>query len=306
MTAPRDHRGGYILVAVLSVMLLLTGFMAAGSLLVRSALHGAVVGESTLALRGLTDGGLELVAYQLFVHKLKPSLVDGRRLKFAGGTITPSIVGESGKIDLNGADPKLLAGLFASAGLDANAVAALVTHIVAMRGANPKPGPGAPRDPLLTGVPVQGLDGSGAPSAPNAAPAAMQRRRGYQSVDQLRDTPDLPRSDFKRLAPFLTVYNPDGKVDVMSAGRAVLSAIPGLSRPDIDLLLAHRGAGLPDAILPLVQNAAAYVKATPGPAYDVRIEATSASGETRAIEVVVAASKSREAPYLVLDWRDGA
>lgn len=310
----RNSESGYILVAVLSVMLLLTSFLAASSVLIRSVLHSAVVGDSALAMRGLTQGGLEITAYQLLVQKVPAPLVDGRKIRFAGGTVQPSIVDEGGKIDLNGADPRLLLSVFASAGLDVGDAAALVARIVEVRGATDS----AAVATTVAFAPAGGDIYHGhspfatpsAPSIPGDPPNGVQKkRRGWQTVDQLRGAPGLTLPAFQALAPLLTVYNPDGKVDVLTARRAVLSAIPGLGTAAVDMIIARRNIATKEtiaALSPLFGDASLFVKTTSGPAYTVHIDAVSGAGQRKALEAVIAASKSPNDPYLILDWRDGA
>lgn len=326
MTQAHGVRGrsndGYILVAVLSVMLLLTGFMAAGSMLVRSALDGAKVGDVDVAMSGLAQGGLELTAYQLFVMKLSPRKVDGRRIKFAAGTIAPHVLDESGKVDLNSADPKLLASIFASIGMDSGAASGLVSDIVAMRGADrhPAQAPSSTSPGAMPSDPAAGAGSGAAPSQvaagtppaaasvqPPGAPqsAAPKKLRGFQSVDQLGDFPDVTRSDLRELSPMLTVFNPDGKVNILSASREVLMAVPGLTAPKVEEILARRKDAAKDVIGSLsamLEDAKAYTKTEFGPAFSVRIDATTAKGRKKTINAVVAASKSPNDPYYVLDW----
>lgn len=311
----RPATGGYILVAVLGVMLLLTGFMAAGSVVVRSALHGASADDEDLSMVGLTRGGLELTAYQLFVRKIPASSVDGRRIRFAGGTIAPRILDEAAKVDLNGADPALLAALLEHAGLDKGASNAVVAWIVELRGAG-RNVPGG----VATPTP---FDVSNAATAPDLAAIALSRqagemaaqdqpvasaprRRGFQSVDQLRDAPGLTKAEFRLLAPRLTVYNPDGKVDIVTASRDVLAAVPGLTSAQVERILSLRGASTREELGAMVGTAAIYTKTTPGPAYAVRVDATARSALRGSLEAVVAPSNVPGSPYLVLDWRDGA
>ncbi len=310
--SPRGADDGYILVAVLGVMLVLTGFMAAGSLLARSALDTVRVGDADVAMAGLTRAGVELTAYQLFVIKAAPEAIDGRRLRFASGTIAPYLVDEGGKADLNASDSKLLASVFQSAELGAGPAAALVACIVQLRGpdrnasAANAPSPAAPAQAqpgstdLATAAPQ-----AAPPPAPTPPAADVPRLRGFQSVDQLRDCPNLTGEDFHAIAPLLTVYNPDGKINILSASEAMLRAMPGLSQADVEIILARRAGADKKAIddlMGLMKEAKDYGKTTFGPAFSVRIEATAATGRKKSTHVVMASSKSPSDPYYVLDW----
>ncbi len=311
--APQDRPGdgGYILVAVLGVMLVLTGFMAAGSLYARSALDTVRVGDAEVRASGIARAGLELTAYELFVTKAAPAAVDGRRIRIAGGSFVAHLVDEGGKVDLNGSDSKLLGSVFKNAGLDDGVARDLIACIVALRGPDKTEASAAPAPPgaqagAVAPDPAAAQQQVSAQQA--AAPASDKPRlRGYQSVDQLRDCPDLTREDFAAVAPLLTVYNPGGKVDILSASPAVLRALPGLSDADVGVILDRRGnpdKKTGDDLMALMKEAATYGRTTYGPAFTVRIDATSATGRKKMIHAVIASSKSRGEPFYVLDRWD--
>ncbi|MBE7220313.1 MAG: general secretion pathway protein GspK [Caulobacteraceae bacterium] len=302
--ARRDRDGGYILVAVLGVMVILTGFLAAGSMVVRSALDTVRVGDADTASLGLTRAGLELAAYQLFVVKAAPDAVDGRRLRFAGGTIATRVVDEAGKADLNESDSKLLTSVFRTAGMDDGAARALMACVVDLRGPdrNTEDAAQPPQQPQ-----------QGAPDSvtqpPSNTTTQKPRPRGFQSVDQLRECPDLTVEDYSAVAPLVTVYNLDGKINVLTASEEVLRAMPGVSEADVEVLLARRGgadAKAADDLMSLMKEAKAYGKTVPGPIFSLRVDATAATGRKKTIHAVVAPSKSPSAPYYVLDFWDQA
>ena len=316
------HRrcGGYILVAVLGLMLVLTGFMAAGSLLVRSALDTVRVADADASTIGLTRAGLELTAYQLFVIKADPSAVDGRHLRVSGGSFVAHLIDEGGKADLNASDSKLLGSVFTSAGLNEDTARSLIACIVGVRGPDRAAGPaplGAPPQPPASAPTSPSGDPAdlaaaaqqqvSAQQSPTAPPANKPKLRGFQTVEQLRDCPDITREDFSAIAPMLTVYNPDGKIDILTARPAMLSALPGVSPADVGVILARRDnpdkkAG--DDLMALMKEAAAYGKTGSGPAFTVRIDAVSATGRKKTIHAVIASSKSRDEPFYVLDRWD--
>ena len=293
----RGRRDGYILVAVLGVMVLLTGFLAAGSVLMRSALHTVRVGDDDVAMTGLTDGGLELTAYQVFVLKLPPRLVSGRRVKFAGGTIAPTITDEAGKVDLNGSDVRLLQSEFEAAGLEIAKARAVVAHIVAVRGPDPK---APPQDSAPPPAPTNIF-------APPAAPGLAPRPRGFQSVDALRAFPEIGPAAYRVLTGRFTVFNPDGKLSIATAAPAVMTAVPGIDPSVLDRILKTRTDATKADLEKLAASlgtAQEFTKAAGGPAYSVRIDATAADGRKKSIGAVMAAAKSPNVPYYILEWQD--
>ena len=298
------RRDGYILVAVLGVMVLLTGFLAAGSVLVRSALQAARVGDEEAAMGGLTDGGFELTAYELFVLKLPPPLVNGRRIKFAGGTIAPTVTSESGKVDLNGSRPALLQSELEAAGLDQAVARAVVARIVALRGPDPR---AAPSSDGAQPVSAPGNIFAAPPVTSPPAAGAAARPRGFQSIDSLRTFREIDARAYRLLAPRFTVFNPDGRVDIASATPAVLTAIPGMDKATVDRILVRRTSATKaelENVAASLGTAKDFTKATGGPAYMVRIDAIAADGRKKSVAAIMAAAKSPDIPYYILEWED--
>ena len=327
-TPPRGRRDGYILVTVLAVAVILTGLLAAGSVLVRSAMGTARVEDADVASGGLLSSGMEIAAYQLAVLRIRPGLVDGRRIRLTGGSVTPRVTDEAGKVDLNAADPKLLNGVMMGVGMDQATAREVVARIVELRGppngaipdagspggSPPPPPPGGQNASILAGAPGQPGDGGNAsggnvsagnvPGGNNAPP----KRRGLQSVEDVGDIEGVRRDDMRALRKRLTIYNPDGRLDVMTADPDTLRSIPGMTDLKLTQLLAARESGSEDAARDaqsaLGGDIASFTKVLPGPAYTVRIEADEKSGRKKSAEAVIAASKSPNQPYYILDWRE--
>lgn len=292
-TPARAAQDGYILVAVLAVMLLLAGLVAAGSVMVRSALGGARLADDDIAMNDLLGSGLEITGYELGVLRLPAKSVSGRQIKLTGGSVTPTVIDESGKVDINGADPALLRSTLESVGIDSGAAADAVAAIVAARGP--------------TGADSSAI-AAASPSAAAAAPKADgHKRRGLESVSDLASLPDLTAADLRALGPRLTVYNPDGRIDILTADEAVLSAIPGLTKPVIADLLARRdtmSAADVRGMYTAFGSAKPFIKTDSGPAYSVRLDAVSSHGRRKVAYAVIAPSKSPNVPFYVLHWRD--
>lgn len=290
----RDGDGGYILVTVLAVAVVLTGLLAAGSMVVRSALGAARVADAEVAAAGLLSSGVEIAAYQLAVLKIMPEQVDGRRIKLTGGIVTPHVTDEAGKVDLNASNPKLLAGVIEGTGMDAATAAAVVARIVELRG--PPNGIIPDADGGTGGVPAAAMENT------------PRKRRGLQSVEDIRGIEGIRPEDMRLLRKWLTVYNTDGRLDIATAPPDLLAVVPGMTKLKLMQLMAAREAGTRDALLDaqssLGGDLAGFIKALPGPAYTVRIDAEEAGGRRKSVEAVIAASKSPNQPYYVLDWRE--
>jgi general secretion pathway protein K len=314
LSPARRTRGddGYILVTVLAVTLLLSGLMFAASFVVRSALQSVRDGRDTAAMMGLAQSGLEITASQLFIQKLPLRKVDGHRTTLSGGTVAARIVDEAGKIDLNGSDPKLLQALIEHIGLGAGEANAVVARLVSMRGprASPAAGSQASSRPTPTAPSSANTAADVRPDPSDRLASAgtqptQQKQRGFQSIDQLRDIAELTPDDLKALYPAVTVYNPDGKINIMSASRDVLETIPGSSKPIAEDILARRDRASKVEITSLqgeLRDAQEYVKVDAGPTFNVTVDAMSPRGQSKTIHAILAASDRRVDPFYILDW----
>lgn len=321
---PRRDDEGYILITVLAVAIMLTGLLAAGSLVIRSTLGTARVEDADVAAAGLLSSGMEITAYQLGVLRIRPELVDGRRLRLTGGSVTPHVIDEAGKVDLNAAQPKLLLGVLEGVGMDEATANAVVDRLVELRGpangtirdasgqvpgAPPPPQPGPPTG--LGGAPPNGTAAAAGAAPQSAAPGsanAPPKRRGLQTIEAVGDIEGVTREDMRLLRRRLTIYNPDGRLDIMTADPDTLRSIPGMTKVKLAQVLAAREAGSEEAARDaqgaLGGDLASFTKVLPGPAYTVRIDADEKSGRRKSAEAVIAASKSPAQPYYILDWRE--
>lgn len=88
-----------------------------------------------------------------------------------------------------------------------------------------------------------GLDGSGA-----------VRRGGYRYPHEIRDLPGMEDWLFSAAAPHLTVHG-TGRINLGTAPRPVLLALPGITTEAAKLILERRAAGNPITTLPELQAA---------------------------------------------------
>lgn len=320
MTRDRDRRDGYILVAVLALVVVLTGLLVAGSLLVRSALGTARVEDADVAASGLVSSGVEIAAYQLAVLRIRPVLVDGRPIRLTGGTVTPRITDEASKVDLNTASPNLLTGVMMGVGMDQATAAEVVARVVELRGplngsipdaGGQTPGvapPSAGGGKIAVGTTPQSSGSQPPGGNASSADKTPRKRRGLQSVEDVGDIEGVRPEEMRLLRKRLTVYNPDGRLDVMTAEPDLLRSIPGMTKLKVEQLLAARGSDSADAARDaqsaLGGDLASFTKVLPGPAYTVRIEADEKNGRRRSAEAVIVASKSSNQPYYILDWHE--
>jgi general secretion pathway protein K len=284
-----DARSGFILVAVLGVTALIAALIGAVSLLVRSAVDGVRAGSDDLALAGLTRAGIELAGYQLYGLKTPFEALDGQQVRLDSGAVTLFVTDESGRIDLNGADPALLAGLARAAGLSALPPASFAARVADWRDGDDERSPG----------------GAEAGDYASAGLDHRPQNDAFRSVADLRWLLGLSAGQAAALAKMSTIHNPEGKVNVLSAGRDVLLALPGMSPPTVDRILTMRRspkASLARDVLSLLPDQQGSVKVEPGPSYRVRVEARLAGARARTAEVVLTASRTADSLAYVVEW----
>ncbi|MCW6508825.1 type II secretion system protein GspK [Lichenifustis flavocetrariae] len=293
----RATSDGYVLVAVLSVLLVLAGLIASSSLVAQSALRSARVDADRTSLDGLLRGGLEMTAYQLFTLKLPAALVTGRPLRFGEGSVVPRLTDEGGKIDVNASASAVLAGAFREAGVEASRAAELAARITALRGSAPADNAGFAPPDAVSPAPATG---SGTPPSPSGP-----RRTGFRSVADFIAFTGVDHEEAAALNGMLTVANPDGKVDVLTASRHILMALPDMSDALADSLIADRGASTSDdagRLKGTLDRQLDFIKFEPGPCYSVKLDARSASGHMASAGAVIAAAKTPDEPFYILQW----
>ncbi|WP_232631086.1 type II secretion system protein GspK, partial [Methylobacterium sp. Leaf118] len=248
-TAPgrggRHRRAGFILVAVLGVVALLASLMGGSTLLVRAAFEGAQAKSDDLALEGLLRAGLDLAAHELYGLRLPPGLIEGQEIRLDSGTVTLSVSDEAGRIDLNGADPALIAAAYRAVGGRGLHPEAFAARVVAWRQRHEPTG----KTPQID---------------ENQRPP---RREGFRTVGELRWLTGVTAADAAALAGLLTVHNPGGRIDPESAPPSVLLALPGMRPPVVDQVLAlRRRPGARAHIAALLRPQAAFLAAKGGAA----------------------------------------
>lgn len=279
----RGRRDGFILVAVLGVMALLAALVGGSALLVRAAFDGARANADELALDALVRAGLDLAGHQLYGLKLPPELIEGQEIRLDSGTVRLSLTDEAGRIDLNGADPALLAAACEAAACTGLRPLDFAAKALAWRGRHdPPPGTPEPTDPRL-----------------------RRRKEGFRSVEELRVLPGLSATDLAALARVVTVANPSGKVNLMSAPSAIVLALPEMTESLAAQVLALRrvpGPASAQQISRLLPRQQGLVTTRGGPSYRVRIEARRGSGAARLAEAVITRAPGKLAPFFIVEW----
>jgi general secretion pathway protein K len=287
----RRTQDGFVLVSVLGIMALLAALVGAASLLVRSAVDGARTSTDDLTLSALVRAGVELAAYQIYVLKLPTESINAQQVRFDAGIVTLFVADESSKIDLNGASSEFLAAAYQGSGLSTLSGRSFAARVVDWRDENDQPSPG------------------GAEAADYASAGLDYRPQNdaFRSVDDLQWLLGLTMPQANALARKFTVYNPDGKVNVLGATRDVLISLPEITAPTVDQILTIRSRQANTAaqdILALLQKQKEFVKVDAGPSFRIRIEARAGDVNFRSADVVITSSPNSESLYYILEWAE--
>lgn len=283
---------GFVLVLVLMLAGLLAALATAALTVSRSSATLARLGDDLVQSESLLAAGTEGAAYLLFAQKRAPARLDGMVLRLAAGSVEVRLRDEGGLVDLNRSDGRLLAGLYRALGRTGQKPEDFAALITAWRGDRPA-----------------GADPAGAAGATDDEAGEGKRRRLFRSVEELAAVPGIAAGDVAALAPYLTVYNFDGRISLGGAPETVLAAFPGLGREEVRQLLALRRAvrGRDDAAAELERIRSRYgdrlalARGAPGPAFRLSLTARLADGLTGRAENVIVAG-DRDVPFRVLVW----
>jgi general secretion pathway protein K len=221
-------------------------------------------------------------------------VADGRvyEVDFEGAKLRIAIYDETGKIDLNVADPALLTALFASAGLaqrEAEALAAAVRDWV------------DPDDLVsVNGAEEAEYRAAGRPYKPRNAP--------FETVAELQQVLGMSFELYRELEPLVTIYSGRAQPNPAYAPPEVLALLPGMTPEMVQLFVEQRQRPqVPGQPLPLTLPDGTPVFAQGGGlTYTIVSRATLDSGASASLEATVrlGASMVARRPFRVVRWRD--
>ncbi len=211
----RRTQSGVALLVVLWATALLTIMLAAFAVSMRTEGLQARNQFDQVRARYAAEAGIARAVYGMAMPNPKQRWIDdGRpyRFDFGGAKVTVRILSESGKIDLNHADPQLLTGLFRAAGLDPDRAEALSEAVQDWRDADDA-------------------------TRPNGAERAQYREAGrkygprngpFLSIEELQMVLGMTPALYRKVAPAITVWSGRNMPVLGSAPALVLEALPGM------------------------------------------------------------------------------
>jgi general secretion pathway protein K len=286
---PGDREGGFVLVAVLWILISLAGLAGALSVYLASTAQRLSLDDARLRSAALVSAGLELTAYKLSAPAKplrRPAGSFSFRLDHAHVAVT--FRSETARIDLNHASKQMLANLFAVLGARADDAGEYAERIIGWRTPPAENAADAERDLYRT---------AGADHMPRAAP--------FANVEELRLVLNLPPALVDRAMPFLTVFSGRREIDALEAAPEVVAALPGMTQDLLKTFLDQR-AGLrreSRSITSLLGPARAGATLEVADAVRVWITISFDAGRRAATEAVILLGDGDD-PYRILSWRD--
>lgn len=238
--------------------------------------------------RALADAGFHRAVLALASeNEALPHDGTPREWVFAGGRVVTLIQAEGGKVDLNGADTDLLAGLFRAMG--SADPEGLADAVIDFRDADGEPLPRGAEDADYRAAGLR----HGAKNRP------LERR------DELLQVLGMTREIYDAVVPAITVYSRSKGIDPASAPAAALAALPQVGAGTTEALAAQRqGRSLED--LRGLFGDSPYLVPSSIPVVTIRAEATTSGGAVFVREAVVTLTPGLRRPYHVLTWEQGS
>jgi general secretion pathway protein K len=284
---------GIALVVVLWVLVLLTIVVGVYAVLARTETLQARFLFDVTEARYAAEAGLHRAVFEMRNPDLQTRWVpDGRAhyMEFGNAIVEMQITDESGKIDLNRADPELLIELFISRGVDEMTAWHLADAIEDWRDGD--------EIPRLYGAEIDDYLAAGYPYGPS--------NEDFQSVDELQQVMGMTWDLYRQLESLLTVHGRGAQVNPAFAPVEVLAAMPDMDFESARAFVEEREQYHPaDQAALIMPNGQMVSLQGGGGTFSIRSRATLDNGAWNQIEATVSVgTNTRGRPFRVLRWRE--
>jgi general secretion pathway protein K len=296
----RRPRDGFIIIAVLWIVMMLAGLAAAYTAYVANTALAVRVNDTGIETEALVSAGVELTAYQLTVSSKETRASYGEfNIHLGRGNVAVQYESEAARIDLNVAPKPLLAGLFTALGASGNNADYLADQIIGWR-TPPKPNQaesdGGSRLADVAGT-TSSSGAAGLPYAPRSMP--------FAHVDELWLVQGLPPAFVERALPFLTVYSGRSEINILVASPVALAALPDMTPERLNTILKSRATLVsnPRTTMDVLGFDQTGATIEPGDTFRVDVRIVFDDGRRAASRVVIFLGHDG-VPYHVLSWQD--
>lgn len=288
-----ERQRGVALVLVLWVIVLLTVIVGAMATSQQAGVSMVSNTRQERQGRALAAAGIQFMALQL-EQRAKPLeeqkyRVDGqlRPWQFAGHTVWIGALSDTGRINLNLADDKLLLGALLAAGLEEKQAESIRDAILDWRDKD--------SDHRLAGAEDDAYEAEGRPIG--------ARDDVFQSVEELQQVLGVTPALYKQLASRLTVHSKQRTVNPTFAYSDVLSSIPGITPEEVAAYQEARLQALEQGLpVPVPEGPfGQYFSTATGPVFRVFAEVDMESGGKVEAEVIMNADLRTTKGYKILE-----
>jgi general secretion pathway protein K len=290
--APRRSREGFVIVAVLWILIMLAGLAAVYSSYLSNTALAVQVNDAGVQVEALSSAAVELAAHQLTAMQKSDRPTHGRfDVRFGQATMTVRYVSEAARINLNAASKQLLSSFFAALGTSSKDADRFADLVVAWR-TPPKPNPsGAQNNAAQTAVPADG-PGNGQ----------------FDHVDELWLVAGLPPALVERALPFLTIYSGHSDIDILDAAPQVLAALPDMTPERLDRIISRRTitSSTAQSVADLIGSDQAGTTTDAGDTFRINIGIVFDNGRRASSEAVILVNRDEDVPYHILLWHEDA
>ncbi|MBC6941182.1 MAG: general secretion pathway protein GspK [Xanthomonadales bacterium] len=292
------HQRGLAFVLVLWVVAMLTILLGSFSLIARTENLQARHMFDTTQARYAAEAGLNLAVYEL--RKADPMLRwvgDGRPYTFGFGEaeVEVRITDDSGKLNLNSADPAALTNLFVARGVAPDRAEALAAAIRDWVDGDDETSP--------NGAEEADYKAAGLAYGPANAP--------FTTVSELQQVLGMNYALFSQVEPALTLFSAQGTPNAQYAPLEALEALPDMTAECAQQIIAQRQAIKPGDPAPMGEPLCGVsigaVAGGGGVTYSVQSRATLPNGASTTLDATVRMGGVNAAgrPFVILRWRDG-
>jgi general secretion pathway protein K len=289
----RRDREGFVLIAVLSVLALLSAMVVVMLGMSRDSVDAALLSSVETRREALFQSGLSMAAYELFQLGLTPDRINGQQFRFDEGTVMLNVTTDAGLVDLNASGRDLLAAAYTAAGLTTLSPQAFAGRVIDWRDADDD----------------ASANGAETSAYMDAKLDFRPRNGGFRNVDDLRWVMGLSAADLQTLRPFVTVYNPRGRLNTYAATASLIGALPKVDPVTVDEVLAARSnpsVSMSEKLDDLLLVQASLIDSVPPVTYRIDLEIIlGGASEPRHAEAVLAGGAIAGIPFHVLHWSGG-
>ncbi|MFM7083664.1 MAG: hypothetical protein ACKOW3_01485 [Hyphomicrobium sp.] len=287
----------YALVSILWILSALAIAVSAITIFTTNSLSVLTLNNDKVSTEAIVRAGLEYSVLKILQTKPDKASKGQSNLRLKTGTVQTVWKGETGRVDLNTGQPKLITQILIQSGANETQAVALTNAILKRRQSKGQPQPQIQPQP----------QNSQAPGGPNSPAVAQQVNP--QQVNLFRNIGELsevgvPINIIKRMTPLVTVLSGKAQIDPRLASTDLLSALPGMTEPRLRRLIALRDSGVTDRNQWSQEagDAMPYFSFDKSPSVRITIESQLNNGMRSNTEVVIINYTDDTEPYRILSW----